>query len=62
MFGWLKSKSPEEKLEALYKQKFKEAFDLSKVNRAAADLKTAEAEAVAQELDALRKQDQNPSK
>jgi hypothetical protein len=62
MFGWLKSKSPEEKLEALYKQKLKEAFDLSKVNRAAADLKTAEAEAVAQELDALRKQDQNPSK
>jgi len=40
----------------------KEAFDLSKVNRAAADLKTAEAEAVAQELDALRKQAQNPSK
>ena len=62
MFGWLKSKSPEEKLEALYKQKLKEAFDLSKVNRAAADLKTAEAEAVAQELDALRKQTQNPSK
>ncbi len=62
MFGWLKSKSPEEKLEALYKQKLKEASDLSKVNRAAADLKTAEAEAVAQELDALRKQAQNPSK
>jgi hypothetical protein len=48
MFGWLKSKSPEEKLEILYKEKLKEAFDLSKVNRAAADLKTAEAEAIAQ--------------
>ncbi|MDA8787319.1 Lacal_2735 family protein [Schleiferiaceae bacterium] len=55
MFGWLKSKSPEEKLEILYKEKLKEAFDLSKVNRAAADLKTAEAEAIAQELEALRK-------
>ena len=54
MFGWLKPKSQEEKLEALYKQKLQEAFELSKVNRAKADLKTAEAEAVAQELEALR--------
>lgn len=37
-------------------------FDLSKVNRAAADLKTAEAEAVAQELEALRKEAQNQRK
>ncbi|MDG1253118.1 MAG: Lacal_2735 family protein [Schleiferiaceae bacterium] len=55
MFGWLKSKSPEEKLEIVYRQKLKEAFDLSKVNRAASDLKTAEAEAIALELEALRK-------
>ncbi|NDD34872.1 MAG: Lacal_2735 family protein, partial [Flavobacteriia bacterium] len=41
MFGWLKPKSQEEKLEALYKQKLQEAFELSKVNRAKADLKTA---------------------
>jgi hypothetical protein len=54
MFGWLKPKSQEEKLEALYKQKLQEAFELSKVNRAKADLKTAEAEAIAQELEALR--------
>jgi hypothetical protein len=54
MFGWLKPKSQEEKLEALYKQKLQEAFELSKVNRAKADLKTAEAEALAQELEALR--------
>ncbi|MFM1884482.1 MAG: hypothetical protein RL168_666 [Bacteroidota bacterium] len=55
MFGWLKPKSQEEKLEALYKQKLQEAFELSKVNRSKADLKTAEAEAIAQELEALRK-------
>ena len=54
MFGLLKPKSQEEKLQALYALKLKEAFELSKINRAASDLKTAEAERVAQELDALR--------
>jgi len=54
MFNWFKSKSSIEKLEALYRKKLQEAFDLSKVNRKASDLKTAEAEAIAKQIEALK--------
>jgi hypothetical protein len=54
MFNWFKSKSSIEKLEALYRKKLQEAFDLSKVNRKASDLKTAEAEAIAKQIEVLK--------
>jgi len=54
MFNWFKSKSTIEKLEELYRKKLQEAFDLSKVNRKASDMKTAEAEAIAKQIEALK--------
>ena len=55
MFGLFKSKSPLEKLQAQHAQLLKEAFELSKTNRKASDLKTAEAEEVAKKIEALQK-------
>ncbi|QSS96713.1 Lacal_2735 family protein [Psychroflexus sp. ALD_RP9] len=55
MFGLFKKKSEAEKLRDKYKKLQKEAFDLSKTNRKAADQKTAEAEEVAKKLEALKK-------
>jgi len=46
-------KSPKEKLQKKYNKLMKEAFELSSVNRQAADAKTAEAEAVMKEIEAL---------
>lgn len=53
MFGFLKSKSPKEKLEAQYKKLLSEAHKLSQVNRSAGDKKYAEADAVLKEIENL---------
>ncbi|MGB2087833.1 MAG: Lacal_2735 family protein [Psychroflexus salarius] len=55
MFGLFKKKSEEDQLREKYEKLQKEAFDLSKTNRKAADQKTAEAEEVAKKLEALKK-------
>lgn len=54
MFGLFKKKSKEEILEEKYKKLLKESFDLSKTNRSASDQKQAEAQAVLEEIDALK--------
>jgi hypothetical protein len=54
MFGWLKGKTEEEKLALQYKDLLKQAYDLSTVDRAASDLKRAEAEEVGKLLDQIR--------
>ena len=53
MFGLFKSKQA--KLESKYQQLLAEAHRLSHINRKESDLKTAEAEAVRKELEALEK-------
>jgi hypothetical protein len=53
MFGLFKKKSEKEKLEELYEQLLAEAYKLSTVNRTASDAKTAEANAVLQQIEAL---------
>ena len=53
-FGIFKTKSQKQKLEDKYKALLLEAFRLSKVNRRAADQKTAEAEEVMKQLDTLQ--------
>ncbi len=53
MFGFLKSRTPREKLEARYKKLLGEAHQLSQTNRSQGDAKYAEAEAVLKELDKL---------
>lgn len=54
MFGLFKKKSPEDKLREEYKKLTEEAFRLSKTDRIAADQKTAEAEQIMTQLEALR--------
>lgn len=54
MFGLFKKKSKLEKLQDQYKKLTEEAFTLSHSNRRLADQKTAEAEAVMQEIEKLR--------
>ena len=56
MFGLFKKKSKKEVLEERYKKLLKESFDLSKTNRSASDQKQAEAQAVLDEIDALKSQ------
>lgn len=53
MFGLFKKKTPLQVLEEKYKTLQKEAFDLSKSNRMQSDLKTAEAQEVLKEIEAL---------
>lgn len=50
MFG---SGNSKEKLQDKYNQLMQESFDLSTVNRKKSDLKRAEAEAIAKQLDEL---------
>lgn len=57
MFGLFKKKSKLDKLRDQYAKLQKDAFDLSKTNRQLADKKTAEAEEIAKQIDALKKQD-----
>ncbi len=54
MFGLFKKKNPEEILQKKYKDLLKEAFELSKTNRSASDKKQAEAQAVLEEIEALK--------
>lgn len=53
MFGFFKKKTEKEKLQKKYEQLMKEAFDLSKTNRAESDKKYAEAEKVIQKINSL---------
>jgi hypothetical protein len=54
MFGLFKKKSPTEKLEEKYTQLLEEAYKLSTTNRKLSDEKTAEANDVLKEIDALK--------
>ena len=55
MFGLFKKKSELEKLNDTYKKLLKEAHTLSTTNRKLSDQKMSEADAVAQQIDALTK-------
>lgn len=54
MFGLFKKKTEIEKLQEKYEKLMKEAFNLSKVDRAKSDLKTAEANEILDQIDALK--------
>ena len=54
MFGLFKKKSEKQKLEEKYQRLIKEAYDLSTVNRMQSDLKSAEAQDVLKEIEALQ--------
>ena len=54
MFGFLKQKSPEEKLQIKYRKLLEESYQLSTSNRRASDDKRAQAEDVLKEIEALR--------
>lgn len=54
MFGLFKKKSPIEKLQEKRKQLLDEAFRLSKTDRTASDKKTAEANEIENQIEALR--------
>lgn len=54
MFGLFKKKTEKEKLQLQYEKLLKESFELSKINRSKSDAKAAEAEAVMQQIEALR--------
>ena len=53
MFGLFKKTSPEEKLQKEYSKLLEEAFNLSKTDRTASDTKTAEADAILKQIEAL---------
>jgi hypothetical protein len=53
MFGLFKKRSEKDKLEKRYQQLLDESFRLSKTDRAAADLKAAEADEVLKKIEAL---------
>lgn len=52
MFGFFK-KSEKEKLQKEYSKLMEEAFRLSKVDRKASDAKTAEAEEIVKQIEAI---------
>ncbi|MGF1534451.1 MAG: Lacal_2735 family protein [Bernardetiaceae bacterium] len=54
MFGLFKKKDPIETLQKKYEQLLKESYELSHKDRRAADLKTAEADEVLQEIERLK--------
>lgn len=55
MFGLFKKKTQDEKLQEQYQKLLKESFELSKSNRASSDKKQAEAQAVLEQIEALKK-------
>ncbi len=55
MLGLFKKKSEVDKLQEQYKKLMKQAFELSKSNRTKSDEKTAEAEEILKQIDALKK-------
>ena len=56
MFGLFKGKSEKDKLEKKYRTLLDEAYQLSHRDRTASDKKTAEAEAVLKQLEAINAQ------
>jgi hypothetical protein len=54
MFNIFKRKSNKERLNQQYKILLKEAFELSKVNRAASDEKIAEANLVLEQIEKIK--------
>ncbi|MDN4165559.1 Lacal_2735 family protein [Cytophagales bacterium LB-30] len=54
MFGLFKKKSEKEQLTEKYKKLLEEAYKLSHTNRRAADEKSAEAETVLKQIEALK--------
>lgn len=54
MLGIFKKKSPIEKLQIEYKKLLEESFKLSTTDRSASDAKRAEAEAIAEQIEALK--------
>jgi hypothetical protein len=56
MFSFFKRKSPLEELEMRYRKLLEESFKLSTTDRKASDMKRAEAEEVAMEIERLRNQ------
>ena len=57
MFKLFKGKSKLDKLNAKYRALLKEAYDLSTSNRAASDAKTAEANALLEEIEKLKQEE-----
>lgn len=55
MFGLFKKTSPADKLRKEYAKLMQEAYDLSKTDRTASDLKTAEADKIMKQIEALEK-------
>ena len=55
MFGIFKKRSEVEKLEQKYRKLLQEAFELSTVNRTASDLKQAEAQAILDKIESIKK-------
>lgn len=55
MLGLFKKKNEVDKLQEQYKKLMKQAFELSKSNRTKSDEKTAEAEEILKQIDALKK-------
>jgi hypothetical protein len=55
LFSFFKKETEIEKLQKKYKSLLQESFDLSTSDRAASDIKRGEAEAVADQIDALKK-------
>ena len=53
MFGLFSKKDPRVKLQKKYEALMKDAFDLSKTDRTASDKKTAEAELIIKEIEAM---------
>ena len=62
MFGWLKTKSEKDKLIDLHKKLIEEAYKLSTINRKDSDLKTAEAEEVWKQIEALNNSENTQKK
>jgi hypothetical protein len=55
MFGLFKKENSKEKLEKQYKKLIDESYKLSHTNRAASDLKQAEAEEILNQIKSLEK-------
>jgi len=53
MFGLFKKKSEKDKLQQKHKELMQQAYDLSRTDRSASDAKTAEAEQVLKQIEAL---------
>ena len=53
MFGIFKKKSEKEKLQIAYSKKLEEAFKMSTVNRVLSDKLSAEADAIAKQIEKL---------